>query len=55
MVHIKKMKAGTVTNYVAELQASKTNPDLVGKEWIVFSTNGDNKWFGIDELRNGKL
>jgi len=55
MIHIKRMKSGSVTNYVAELEASKTNPDLVGKEWIVFSTNGENKWFGIDELRNGKL
>ena len=55
MIHIKKMKAGTVTNYVAELQASKTNPDLVGKEWVVFTTNGQNKWNGIEELRTGKL
>ena len=49
------MKTGTVTNYVAELQASKTNPDLVGKEWVVFTTNGQNKWNGIEELRTGKL
>ena len=43
------------TNYVAILEASKTNPKLVGKEWIIFTTNGDNEWFGIEELREGTL
>lgn len=55
MIHITKTKVGSVTNYVAKLTASKTNSDLVGKEWTIFTTNGDNKWFGIPELREGKL
>ena len=55
MLHITKTKVGSTTNYVAELQASKTNPDLVGKEWTIFTTNGDNTWYGIPELKEGTL
>ena len=55
MLHITKTKVGSTTNYVAELQASKTNPDLVGKEWTIFTTNGDNTWYGIPELNEGTL
>jgi len=55
MIHIEKVMKGKTTNYVAKLTASKTNPSLVGQEWTIFTTNGDNKWFGIPELREGKL
>ena len=55
MLHITKTKVGSTTNYVAELQASKTNSDLVGKEWTIFTTNGDNAWKGIPELKEGTL
>ncbi len=55
MIHINKIKSGATTNYIAELQASKTNPSIVGKEWTVFVTNGENVWSGIPELREGKL
>lgn len=55
MIHITKTKVGSTTNYVAELQASKTNSKLVGKEWTIFTTNGDNAWKGIPELREGTL
>ena len=55
MIHIRKEVKPNVTNYVAKLDASKTNPDLVGNEWTIFSTNGENKWNGIQELREGKL
>jgi len=55
MIHIRKEVKPNVTNYVAKLDASKTNPNLVGNEWTIFSTNGENKWNGIQELREGKL
>ena len=55
MIHISKTKKSGVTQYVAELQASKTNPELVGNKWVIFSTNGKNEWFGIPELREGNL
>jgi len=55
MIHITKIKSGATTNYIAELQASKTNPSIVGKEWTVFMTNGTNVWSGIPELREGTL
>ena len=55
MLHIRKEVKEKHTNYVAILEASKTNPKLVGKEWIIFTTNGDNEWFGIEELREGTL
>ena len=55
MIHIRKEIKNNVTNYIAELDASKTNPLLVGNEWILFTTNGENTWFGISELREGKL
>jgi len=55
MIHIRKEVKPNVTNYVAKLDASKTSPDLVGNEWTIFSTNGENKWNGIQELREGKL
>ena len=55
MIHIRKEIKPNQTNYIAELQASKTNPDLVGNEWTIFSTNGENKWVGIQELREGNL
>jgi hypothetical protein len=55
MIHITKALKDKYTNYTAKLEASKTNPNLVGKEWIIFSTNGENKWHGIPELREGTL
>ena len=55
MLHITKSAKDSHTNYTAKLTASKTNPSLVGKEWIIFTTNGDNKWHGIPELREGNL
>ena len=55
MIHIDKRKINNKTQYVAELQASKTRPDLVGTEWIIFSTNGDNTWNGMPELRECDL
>jgi len=55
MLHIRKEVKNDVTNYIAELEASKTNPSLVGNEWIIFSTNGDNTWYGITELQDGSL
>lgn len=55
MIHINKIKQGKETKYIAELQASKTNSDLVGREWVIFSTNGKNAWYGIPELREGNI
>lgn len=55
MIHIEKVIDGKTTKHVAKLSASKTNPKLVGTEWTIFSTNGENEWFGIPELREGKL
>tara|TARA_R100000482_G_scaffold93829_1_gene39114 strand:+ start:9 stop:905 length:897 start_codon:yes stop_codon:yes gene_type:complete len=55
MIHIEKVTKGKTTNYVAKLTASKTNPKLVGTEWTIFSTNGENEWFGIPELQEGTL
>jgi len=55
MLHIRKEVKEKHTNYVAILEASKTNPSLVGNEWIIFTTNGENEWFGIPELREGTL
>lgn len=55
MIHIHKKKVSGVQQYIATCNASKTRPELVGKEWIVFTTNGENKWFGIDEIREGNL
>ena len=59
MIHIDKVSRmdgdKEHTSYIAKLTASKTNPKLVGKEWTIFTTNGENKWFGISELREGKL
>ena len=58
MIHIVKDEtAKTGAKYNATLQASKTNPNLVGTEWIVFQEfkDKDNKWYGIPELREGTL
>ena len=59
MIHIRKevkrLGDKEQVNYIAKLDASKTNPSLVGNEWTIFVTNGDNEWFGIQELREGKL
>ena len=55
MIHIRKEVKPKHTDYIARLEASKTNPSLVGKEWNIFTTNGDNVWNGIQELREGKL
>tara|TARA_R100000656_G_C3955717_1_gene129125 strand:- start:1512 stop:2408 length:897 start_codon:yes stop_codon:yes gene_type:complete len=55
MLHIRKEVKEKHTNYVAILEASKTNPSLVGNEWIIFTTNGENEWFGKPELREGTL
>lgn len=55
MLHIAKQPSQNATNYICELEASKTNPDLVGKKWTIFTTNGENKWFGLSELREGTL
>ncbi len=55
MIHIDKRKVNNVTQYYATLNSSKTRPDLVGTEWIIFTTNGDNEWFGIPEIREGNL
>ena len=55
MIHINQKKVSGVQKYIATCNASKTRPELVGKEWVVFSTNGENKWFGIDEIREGNL
>jgi hypothetical protein len=55
MIHIDKRKVNNVTQYYATLNSSKTRPDLVGNEWIIFTTNGENEWFGIPEIREGNL
>jgi len=55
MLHIRKQKTGATTQFIAEMQASKTRMDLVGNEWVIFSTNGDNVWNGIPELRECDL
>ena len=64
MVEIHELKKGNYTEYVARLKACKTNPSLVGKEWVVFrvknwqgeaETQEDNEWFGIPELKTGEL
>jgi hypothetical protein len=55
MLHIRKEVKEKHTNYMAILEASKTNPKLVGQEWIIFTTNGDNEWFGVSEVRGGTL
>jgi hypothetical protein len=55
MLHIRKQKTGATTHYIAEMQASKTRPDLVSKEWVIFTTNGENIWHGIPEIRECNL
>lgn len=64
MIEIHELKKGNYTEYVARLKACKTNPSLVGKEWVVFrvknwqgeeETLDDNEWFGIPELKTGEL
>ena len=55
MLHIVKIKDKGVTTYSATLEASKTNSKLVGTAWTIFSTNGDNEWYGVPELREGKI
>lgn len=55
MLHIVRIKDKGVSKYEATLDASKTNSDLVGTTWTIFSTNGENEWFGIPELREGKI
>ena len=56
MLHIRKaVTPDGSTNYIARLEASKTNSSLVGSEWTIFTTNGDNTWYGIPELREGTL
>ena len=55
MIHIREESDSEGTRYIARLQSSKTNPDLVGKEWTIFTTNGDNTWYGIPELKEGTL
>ena len=55
MIHIDKEQKEGATNYVAQLVASKTNSDLVGKKWLFFTTNGDNTWESITEIQQGTI
>ena len=61
MIHINTVTKDGVTNHIATLKASKTNPSLVGKEWTIFTTSGHdseeevNAWYGIPELREGTI
>ena len=54
MLQITERKKGKDTEYVARLDGCKTNPSLVGKEWVVFKVSPEgNEWFGIPELKEG--
>ena len=55
MIHIEKQHKEGATNYIATLEASKTNSALVGKKWLFFTTNGDNRWESITELQRGTI
>lgn len=56
MIKISDESLGKNVKYVARLLASKTNPDMVGKTWTVFESDGKkSKWNGIPEMRNREV
>tara|TARA_R110002020_G_scaffold119378_4_gene272430 strand:+ start:3906 stop:4796 length:891 start_codon:yes stop_codon:yes gene_type:complete len=56
MIVIRDESVGNNTKYVARLQASKTNPNMVGKTWTIFESNGkEAKWNGVPALRKREI
>lgn len=56
MIAIKDESVGNNTKYVARLQASKTNPNMVGKTWTIFESNAkEAKWNGLPELQKREI
>ena len=56
MIVIRDETVGNNTKYVARLQSSKTNPNMVGKTWTIFESNSkEAKWNGIPELQKREI
>lgn len=56
MIVIKDESVGNNTKYVARLQASKTNPNMVGRTWTIFESNAkEAKWNGLPELQKREI
>tara|TARA_R110002051_G_scaffold156823_3_gene228501 strand:- start:784 stop:1623 length:840 start_codon:yes stop_codon:yes gene_type:complete len=56
IINITEQKLGTKTTYKGKLVASKTNSNMVGKDWSIFVLEElGNAWYGIPELKTGEL
>lgn len=56
MIRITDESLGNKTRFVAKLLGSKTAPNMVGKTWTIFESDGkEAKWNGIPEMRNRQV
>ena len=56
MIKIKDDSLGNKVKYSAKLMSSKTNPNMVGKTWTIFESDGKAaKWYGIPEMQKREI
>jgi hypothetical protein len=47
---------GKKVKYTAKLVSSKTNPNMVGRIWTLFESDGKtSKWSGIPEMQKREI
>jgi len=56
MISIKDESMGNKVKYTAKLVSSKTNPNMVGRIWTLFESDGKtSKWSGIPEMQKREI
>ena len=56
MISIKDESMGKKVKYTAKLVSSKTNPNMVGRIWTLFESDGKtSKWSGIPEMQKREI
>jgi len=56
MIAIRDESMGKNTKFTARLKSSKTNPNMVGKTWTIFESNGQEAtWYGIPEMQKREI
>jgi len=56
IIYTRRTKRKNDVVYKAELQSSKSNTKLVGRVWESLEiSNGDVKWNGLKELKEGNI
>tara|TARA_R110000824_G_scaffold313880_2_gene500738 strand:+ start:1520 stop:2380 length:861 start_codon:yes stop_codon:yes gene_type:complete len=56
MISIKDESMGKKVKYTAKLVSSKTNPNMVGRTWTLFQSDGKTaKWSGIPEMQKREI